>query len=119
MSFILKTIQHARTVVKINEMYLHNIRPAIYRSADGGVSRFIPYKKNYKSGFSPNDVCMLKDQTEEILKDIEKCSKEFPTQYVSLVGQSMEREGVIESIHLCYKPHCATLINENEPNDVY
>ena len=119
MSFIMKTIHHARTVVQINEMYLHNIRPAIYRSADGGVSRFVPYKSHYKSGFSPGDVCVLKDQTDEILEDIEKCSKEFPTHYISLVGKSTDREGVIESVHLCYKPHCADLVKEHEPNDVY
>ena len=119
MSFITKSLHHARTVVKINEMYVHNIRPAIYRSVDGSATRLVPYRQNYKHGSLLSEACTLNSQTEQILKDIEKCSKEYPTQYVSLVGESVDRGGVIESTHLCYKPHYADLINQNEPNDVY
>ena len=107
MSVILKTFTRARILIKINQMYTKNIRPAIYRSVDGSVGKYIPHKRHYKAGFEMSELFEMSVQTDNIIIDIEQCAKQFPIHCVSLVGEDIQRPGVVDSLYLCYKPHIA------------
>ncbi len=112
MSGILKTFSRARILIKINQMYMKNIRPSIYRSVDGSVGKYIPYKRHYKSGVELPELFDMSSQTDNIMIDIEQCANEFPTHYVSLVGEDIQRPGVIDSLYMCYKPYIAGYDNQ-------
>lgn len=107
MSSVLKTFSRARILIKINQMYTKSIRPAVYRSVDGSVGKYIPHKRHYKAGFEMSELFDMSIQTDNIILDLEQCAAKFPTHYVSLVGEDIQRPGVVDSLHLCYKPHIA------------
>jgi hypothetical protein len=103
-SVVLRTFHRARTIVRLNEMYLRNVRPAIYRSKNGCVTKYIPYKTDYEPGCKMSQLFEMSAQTDQVMIDLDNCSAKFPTQYVSLVGIDTERPEVIDSLYLCYKP---------------
>ena len=100
----LRTIHHARTVMRINDMYVNGKKPSIWLSIDGTVQNYARYKTNYKV---PDNTMKswihASTQVDVIIKDLEKCTEDFPGQYVSLVGEC-PTYGTVDSLHLCYSP---------------
>lgn len=112
----LRTVKQARTLMKINEMYVNKVRPSIYRSRDGSLDSYV----NYRTGYQLPDNTLegwvnIVEQTNKIVKDIDKCSEEFPDQYISLVGKCPNSD-VVEVLHMCYRPK---YLDTTYPNDVY
>jgi hypothetical protein len=100
----LRTIQHARTIMRINDMYVHGKKPSIWVSNDGTVQNYVRYKNNYNiPDKTMKSWIRSSTQLEVILKDIEKCSVDFPGQYVSLVGEC-PTYGTVDSLYLCFSP---------------
>ena len=100
----LRTIHHARTIMRINDMYVNGKRPGIWLSNDGSLQNYVRYKGNYNiPDNSMKSWIKASTQVEVILKDLERCTDDFPGQYISLVGEC-PTYGTVDTMHLCYSP---------------
>ena len=76
--------------VRLNEMFLHRVRPTIQRSRDGRLNTYVPWKVSYETGFVLGTWHRASEQGQLVLSDLKSCAKRHPSDYISVVGVNEE-----------------------------